>query len=74
MEERVKAIMADIFMLEASQIGDHSSMDTLEQWDSLAQIDLITALEEEFAVKFEVDEFELMRNYSQVVETLMGKL
>jgi acyl carrier protein len=73
-EDRVKAIMADIFMIDAAQIGEGASMQTIEQWDSLAQIDLIAALEEEFGVTFEVEEFQTMTTFADVVETLAGKL
>ena len=73
MEERVKAIMADIFMVDPSVIRSDTSMKTLPQWDSLAQIDLITSLEEEFEVTFEVEEFELMTEFSVVIETLEKK-
>jgi acyl carrier protein len=73
-EDRVKAIMADIFMVEASSIGPSTSMHTLERWDSLAQINLIAALEEEFAVRFEVEEFELMTNFPEVIGILSEKL
>jgi acyl carrier protein len=74
LEDRVKGIMADIFMIDVSQISGRSSIQTIEGWDSLAQIDLINALEEEFAVKFEVEDFELMTSFSQIVEILSEKL
>ena len=74
MEDRVKAIMADIFMIDASEIKQHTAMENLPQWDSLAQIDLIAALEEEFGVMFEVEDFELMTKYSAVIERLAEKL
>jgi acyl carrier protein len=73
-EERVKAIMADIFMVDEAAIGSSASMDTIAQWDSLAQINLIAALEEEFGVAFEVEEFETMTSLSDVLETLSAKL
>ena len=74
MEDRVKAIMADIFTVDVSQIGAHTSMETLEAWDSLAQIDLVAALEEEFDIVFEVEDFELMTDFPLVMETLSEKL
>ncbi len=74
MEERVKAILADIFMIDPSEIGSHTSMETLAQWDSLAQIDIVSALEEEFGVTFEVEDFELMTEFSAVMETLAEKV
>jgi acyl carrier protein len=66
--------MADIFMMDVSSIGQDASMNTIAKWDSLAQIDLIAALEEEFGVRFEVEEFELMTSLSDVIDTLSAKL
>jgi len=74
LEERVKAIMADIFMIDPSEIRSDTSMATLGQWDSLAQIDLIAALEEEFDVTFEVEDFERMTEFSAIMETLPLKV
>lgn len=74
MEERVKAIMADILSIEESAIHDQSSMDTIERWDSLAQIDVITALEEEFGVTFEVEEFQTMTSFSDIIDILSEKV
>ena len=74
MEERVKAIMADILLIEGSAINDQSSMDTIERWDSLAQIDVITALEEEFGVTFEVEEFQTMTSFSDIIDILSEKV
>ena len=74
MEERVKAIMADILVIERSAIHDQSSMDTIERWDSLAQIDLITTLEEEFDVTFEVEEFQTMTSFSEIMNILWEKV
>ena len=74
MEDRVRAIMADVLMVDVSEIRDTTSMDNLEQWDSLAQIDLIAALEEEFGVTFEVEEFQLMTSFVEIIEALSRKL
>ena len=74
MEDRVKAIMADVFMIDASAIGPDASVNTIDQWDSLAQINLIAALEEEFGVQFDVEEFERMTSFTELLEALSGKL
>ena len=66
--------MAYIFMIDPSEIRRGTSMENLSQWDSLAQIDLIAALEEEFGVTFEVEDFERMTEFSLVVESLAGKI
>lgn len=74
MEEQVKAIMADLFTVAEASIDDRTSMETVERWDSLAQIDLIAALEEEFGVTFEVEEFEIMTSYPEVLDVLSEKI
>ena len=74
MKERVKAIMADVLMVDASLIADNTSMENLQQWDSLAQMDIIAALEEEFGVTFEIEEFQVMTSFPDIIETLTGKL
>ena len=74
MKERVKAIMADVLMVDASLIADNTSMENLHQWDSLAQMDIIAALEEEFGVTFEIEEFQVMTSFPDIIETLTGKL
>jgi len=73
-EERVKAIMADLFLIEESSIDDRTSMETVERWDSLAQIELIAALEEELDITFEVEEFEIMTSFADVMDVLSEKV
>lgn len=74
MRDRVRAVMADIFMIDLSYISETTSMKTLSQWDSMAQLHLITALEEEFNITFDVDDFEIMTDFTHVLETLEAKL
>lgn len=73
MEDSIKAIMADIFMIDTGSIDQQSSMDTIERWDSLAHIDLVAALEEEFGLAFEVEEFESMTSYGEIVRVVNSK-
>ena len=49
-EDRVRAIMATVFGVEPSEIVETTSQDTLAKWDSLRQMNLIVALEEEFNI------------------------
>ena len=74
MRDRVRAVMADVFMIDLSYISETTSMKTLSQWDSMAQLHLITALEEEFNITFDVEDFEIMTDFTHVLETLEAKL
>lgn len=50
MNEKIKEIMAKVFGVPVEQITDKSSMDTMENWDSLRIMHLAVALEREFDI------------------------
>ena len=56
LNERISKIMGQVLNVPADQIDGNTSPDTHEQWDSLRHMNLIMALEEEFAVSFSEDE------------------
>ncbi len=70
MEERVKKIMADVFLLDISEINENSSPDSIPQWDSIGHLNLVTAIEEEFGIKIEDDQITQMLNFKLVVEII----
>lgn len=74
MEDRIKSVMADILNLDPARIGSDTSMDAVESWDSLAHINLITALEEEFDVTFDVAEIESMLSFKDIQAKVNAKL
>ena len=50
MEPTLKAVMAAVLGISAESIGDDTSMDTVESWDSIQHMNLVLAIEEEFGV------------------------
>lgn len=46
-DSRIKEIVADVIKLEASLLSDESALGMTEGWDSLAQLEIITRLEQE---------------------------
>ena len=55
-KERLQEIFRDIFDDEELIIREDMSANDIEDWDSLAQINLIIAIEKEFKVKFNLEE------------------
>jgi acyl carrier protein len=55
-ETRLRQVMADVFHIAADTIGDDTSVDTVEKWDSLTHLNLILALEQEFDVALSEEE------------------
>lgn len=53
---RVRQVMATTFETDAASIPDDASPENLERWDSLHNMNLIVALEQEFGIQFSDDE------------------
>lgn len=72
--ERVRGIAVDVLKVSAGQISQHSSPETLPTWDSVQHLNLVLALEQEFAVQFEPQETDEMLSIGQIVSALERKL
>ena len=62
MEDKIKEVFSNIFGTPLNEINGQSSPDTIENWDSINHMKLITALEEEFDVEFTDEEILEMQN------------
>ncbi|WP_152058017.1 acyl carrier protein [Aliarcobacter butzleri] len=70
MENRIKKVLADVLMVDISLITDDTSPDTLEKWDSMNQMNIIVALEEEFEIQISDDDVIEMLNVKLIQEIL----
>jgi acyl carrier protein len=70
MKERVLNIVSNIMNWPLKKINEDSSHDDIVTWDSLNQINLILALEEEFGVRFTDDQVVQMLSVRSIIETL----
>lgn len=73
-EDRVKAVLAGVLEIDADSINDETSIDTVETWDSIRQINLVLALEEEFGVQLSEDQVVDLLSYPIVLETIKDAL
>jgi len=64
--ERLRTVVARTFSLRIEQVEDATTPAAVAAWDSLGQIDLVTALEQEFAVEFGLDEIMLMNSVGEI--------
>ncbi|HEY1270721.1 MAG TPA: acyl carrier protein [Terriglobales bacterium] len=72
--ERVCGIAADVLKVPASQLTGQSSTETIEAWDSVQHLNLVLALEQEFAVQFEPEEIDQMTSVERILKVLEAKL
>lgn len=49
-DDKLKQVVSAVLRVPADQIDDATSPDTVEAWTSLAHLDLILAIEDEFGV------------------------
>jgi len=51
-EADLKQVLADTLQIDIDTIDDDTSVDTVEEWDSLKHLNLVIALEDRFGVTF----------------------
>jgi acyl carrier protein len=73
-EGRIRTVFADVFGLDASAVGADTSPDTVEEWDSLHQLNLVLAIEEEFDLQVGDAEMAEMVSFPLVVAIVREKL
>jgi acyl carrier protein len=66
MEEQVRKVMSAVFGIDVTDINDDAAPGTIEQWDSLRQMNLVIALEEEFGVRFSEEQTEQMVSFKLI--------
>ena len=66
-EERVGGVLAEVFNLDAGEIGPEASVDTIEAWDSLQHLNVVIALEEEFEIGFTDEETITLTTFPLIV-------
>jgi len=70
MTARLRAVVARTFRIRVEQVDDATTPAAVAAWDSLGQIDLVTALEQEFSVEFGLDEIMLMNSVGEIRSVL----
>jgi acyl carrier protein len=71
---RVIALAADVFQVDASTLSPASSPDTIESWDSLHHLSLVVALEQEFGVQISPEEIEQLLTIELTAALMEEKL
>jgi acyl carrier protein len=67
------AVFAEVLSVSASNLNDDSSPDNTSQWDSLAAMHLVAAIEEAFDVELTTADIMVMRSIGKAREVLLAK-
>jgi acyl carrier protein len=63
---KILEIMSSVFEVELSKLNEDSSIDNIENWDSIRHLNLILALEEEFNITIPDEEVGDLVNYKLI--------
>jgi acyl carrier protein len=72
--ERLQPIFRDVLDQPDLAIFAESNARNVDGWDSLAHINLVVAIEQEFAIKFALGELEELRNVGDMIGLIETKL
>ena len=69
----VQDIFRDIFDEDNLIINNTTSSDEIEDWDSLNHINLVSAIEKEFKIKFAFGELVTMKDVGTMIDIILIK-
>jgi acyl carrier protein len=70
----VQDIFRDIFDENDLIISNNTSSEEIEDWDSLNHINLVSAIEKEFKIRFTLEELMTFKNVGVLVDLMFEKL
>jgi acyl carrier protein len=72
--EQVQPIFRDVLDQPDLIITRESNASNVADWDSLAHVNLVTAVEKRFKVRFALGELQSMKNVGDMVDLIHAKL
>lgn len=70
--ERLTGIFRDVFDDESIVLEETTTAEDIEDWDSLSHIVLLSAVEEEFGIKFDMKAVQGLKDVGAMVDTIKG--
>ena len=73
MSDALIQLFAEVLQVDPTDLNEDSSPDNVKQWDSLAAMELVAAIEEKFKVKLSTKEIMKMSTIGRARRVLQGK-
>lgn len=70
--ERLNGVFRDVFDDEEITVNDATTSADIEDWDSLEHINLVSAVEREFGIKFTMGQVVTMKNVGEMVDIILS--
>lgn len=71
--ERLNEVFRDVFDDEAITVTERTTAADIEDWDSLSHITLVSAVEDEFRMKFSMKEVVEMKNVGEMAAIVAAR-
>jgi acyl carrier protein len=72
--KQVNDIFIDVLENNDIKLNDQTTANDIEEWDSLAHIHLIVAIERKFEIRFTSKEMQSWDNIGELIDCICGKL
>ena len=72
--ERLNKVFRDIFDDESIVVKPETTSNDIEDWDSLEHINLVVAVEQEFGIKFNMNEVTTMKDVGDMVNIIISRI
>ncbi len=72
--EKIIEICADVFDDESIELTEESSAEEIEAWDSLAQLNIVSDIEDEFDISLSIEVVSKAKTIGELVDIVAGKI
>ncbi len=69
--ERLNKVFQEVFDDETIKVNDSTTSEDIDDWDSFEHINLIVAVEEEFAIKIPMGKVVTMKNVGEMADIIL---
>lgn len=72
--EKLNEVFQDVFDDDSITVNAETTADDIEDWDSLEHINLVSAVEKTFGVKFTMAQVVGMKNVGEMVDVILAAI
>lgn len=71
--DRLNEVFQDVFDDDSITVNENTTAADIEDWDSLSHITLVSAVEDEFRMKFSMKEVVEMKNVGEMAQIVAAR-
>ncbi len=71
--EKLESLVIDLLKCSKNDLKDENGPEQIPNWDSITHMELVSKIEEEFNIQFEVDEINGIENFGLLKKILIQK-